>query len=269
MTQTAEQTQTGTCACGATVTRPLPPGRLGELISRTPFACDACIAKDDERAAAENEAWRRDEAIKLAQQRVYASGLPAKHSDLVLDDMDLNDPAVAACRAWVDQQPLRDTRSEYLRQTEWEDIPKPTPGSGLLLSGPVGVGKTHLAAATTGTCIRRGARVHWMSGPLLFARLQAGIGTDEHARVLSVLTGRDALALDDLDKARPTAYGAENVFLAIDGRVNNLVPLIVTTNLSISELAQHWPEPYGEAIASRIAGYCRHIKLTGHDRRTA
>jgi DNA replication protein DnaC len=103
----------------------------------------------------------------------------------------------------------------------------------------------------------------------MFARLQRPLGSDEHNKIVKVLAGKVPLVIDDIDKARPTAYGAENVFVAIDSRVSNLIPLIVTTNLDLDELAQHWPEPYGEAIVSRLAGYCRHVRLTGHDRRIA
>jgi DNA replication protein DnaC len=44
-------------------------------------------------------------------------------------------------------------------------------------------------------------------------------------------------------------------------------PLFVTTNLALSELAARFPQPYDEAIASRLAGYCRVLRVEGSDRR--
>ena len=73
--------------------------------------------------------------------------------------------------------------------------------------------------------------------------------------------------LDDLDKARPTDYGAEQIFLAIDHAVTHGRPLIVTSNLPLNRIADHWPQPAGHAIASRLLGYCVQHRLAGPDRR--
>jgi DNA replication protein DnaC len=77
------------------------------------------------------------------------------------------------------------------------------------------------------------------------------------------------LVLDDLDKTRPTPVAAEQLFLAIDHRIENRVPLAVTTNLSLAEIATRYEQPFGEAIASRLAGYCARHTITGVDRRMA
>src|SRR6185312_5160454 len=133
-------------------------------------------------------------------------------------------------------------------------------------TGDIGRGKTMLAGVA---CWQRlqSKRVLWTSAPLLFARLGTGLGTEQREWALNVLGGRTALVIDDLDKARPTEYGAEQVFLAIDQRVEHDAPLLVTTNLSPGQLAEKWPEPYGPAIASRLVGYCRVVRVEGSDRR--
>lgn len=247
MTDQPEPTvQTGTCACGAEVTRELPAGKMAAFFARTPFVCDPCIAEAEERDRAELLAFQQDMEIRRIERAVHVAGIPARFCALNLSSQDETVPAVAAAQRWVD----RDT-------------------GGLVLTGPVGVGKTHLAAAAARSLINAGGSLHWMSGPTLFARLSAGLGTDDREQITKILTGNTPLVLDDLDKTRPTEYGAENVFLAIDGRTSNDVPLLVTTNLSLAELATRWPEPYGEAIASRLAGYCEIVKMTGPDRRVA
>jgi len=61
------------------------------------------------------------------------------------------------------------------------------------------------------------------------ACLSAGHGTPQRDRALRLLdpAASEALVIDDLDKTRATEYGAEQVFLAIDGAVANGRPLLV------------------------------------------
>lgn len=147
---------------------------------------------------------------------------------------------------------------------------------GLLLTGNVGAGKTHLAAvAALARCEREA--VLWMSVPAVFAAMSLGFDSPEREMMVRRLTGRDAawrpgrppaaLVLDDIDKARESGYGAEVVFQAVDFCHNEGRPLLVTTNRSLRELAAKWPEPFGEGIASRLAGMCVAHRLTGRDRR--
>lgn len=137
---------------------------------------------------------------------------------------------------------------------------------GLVLFGEVGVGKTRIAATAANEMLRHRTLL-WTSAPALFAKL--GTGHNDRARQLAadLLNGTEALVLDDMDKARPTAFGAETVFAVIDGRITAGAPLLITSNLSPVELADKFPEPYGDALASRLAGYCRVHELKGADRR--
>lgn len=196
----------------------------------------------------EAEAQReRDEATKLAaraaDRRMAASGLPVELRQ-ARDLERVHPDAIAAVWGWARGH-----------------------NRGLLLTGPIGVGKTTAAAAACRSMLEARACV-WTSAPLLFARLGSGMGTPTHARAVELLTATGALILDDLDKVRPTEYGAEQVFVAVDGRVTAGAPLLVTTNLGLDELAARWPEPFGEAIASRLAGYSSIVHLDGPDLRT-
>jgi DNA replication protein DnaC len=77
------------------------------------------------------------------------------------------------------------------------------------------------------------------------------------------------MVLDDIDKGRPTEYGAEQIFLAVDQRVTHGSSLLVTTNLGLDELRDRWPETYGPAIVSRLVGHCELVRIDGEDRRIA
>jgi IstB-like ATP binding protein len=137
---------------------------------------------------------------------------------------------------------------------------------GLNLTGPVGVGKTHAAAAAAWERARLGP-IRWLSVPVLFAQLGRGFSDEGRHAALDVLVGDEALVLDDLDKTRPSEYAAEQLFCAIDSRVTAGAALLCTTNLALSELAERFPEPYGEALVSRLAGYAKTFVLEGADRR--
>lgn len=241
-TETTPTTATKACEdCGTPVTRDLATGAFADKINALPFHCDPCIHASAERDAEEELRRRAESERAKAETRLKDSGLPAKHCvDLSMLD---HDPAVlCAAEDWA------------------------LHGGGLLLTGEIGRGKTMIAGAACWMRLKD-RPVLWTSAPLLFARLGTGLGTSQRDWALDVLSSKRALVLDDIDKARPTEYGAEQVFLAIDQRVEHEAPLLVTTNLSPGQLAEKWPEPYGPAIASRLVGYCKVVRVEGTDRR--
>lgn len=246
MTTTETTVQTGACECGTVVGRERPVGRFGAFLDAVPFVCDDCIvhAKAEEHERAKAEEVGRSRAARDGRRR--HAGLPSELRDISFSELDRAGSRATAIDA----------------ASQWAGGAV----KGVALTGPIGVGKTRIAAAAVwAMCDRRPVR--WMSAPLLFARLGSGFGSPQRNEALAVLTGKSALILDDLDKTRPTEYAAEHVFLAVDGRIDNGLPLLVTTNLSLAEIAARFVPPFGEALASRLAGYCKVVRLSGRDRR--
>jgi DNA replication protein DnaC len=134
--------------------------------------------------------------------------------------------------------------------------------NGVLLCGPVGVGKTHLAACAINQRLERG-QVKWVSVPSMIARALAAFDSEERKQATTELTGRGGIVLDDLDKVKPSDWALSQLFVAIDTRVTAGAPLFVTTNMQPGEIAK----TFGEAIASRLVGHCLVRKLDGQDRR--
>src|SRR5439155_13962871 len=101
----------------------------------------------------------------------------------------------------------------------------------------------------------------------LFTFLDAGFESQGRAEALEALASSTPIVLDDLDKARPTEFAATHLQTAISVRVDDGLPLLVTTNRSLSEIAERYPEPSGEAIASRLFESCEQCWIEGADRR--
>lgn len=156
-------------------------------------------------------------------------------------------------------QPLYGQAAAFSAAREWAAIEDP---GGLLLTGEVGVGKTRLAAAACWTRLER-----WPCTYASVARAMARLGasfTDEGRReAVRVFAGNGPVVLDDFDKGRPSDFGREQLFAAVDGRYQSGAPMLVTTNLTPSQIG----ERFGESIMSRLAEYCRVVQMVGGDRR--
>lgn len=239
----------GPCACGESVERQVPPDlspRYRELLERTPLVCERCSASAEAEQAREEQERKAQAKADLLERRVRSAGLPLALQGLPWGDLRSSgrEEAVGAARSWAAG-----------------DL------TGLFLTGPVGVGKTHIAATAAWTLLER-APLRWLSVPLLLARLSADFKSEAREWALAAMTATNtALVLDDLDKARPKEYAAEQLLAAVDGRVQAAQPLLVTSNLTLSELAEKWPAPHGESIASRLAGCCEKFRIDGVDRR--
>jgi DNA replication protein DnaC len=220
-------------------------GWMRRMLEGTAPLCDRCSARaENEEQLREREREKRERESLLRARRL-ASGIPARLRGLTWDDVSRgNRPEVlAAARSFAAGEM-----------------------SGLLLGGPVGVGKTWLAAVAAWERLNCRS-VRWFSVPVLFARLDLAFADEARREAVGVLAGTGALVLDDLDKVRATEYAAEQLFCAIDSRVTAGAQLLITTNLELGELAARFPQPHGEAIVSRLVDYCEAFALDGLNHR--
>lgn len=140
-------------------------------------------------------------------------------------------------------------------------------GRGFYIHGPNGTLKTTLAASVGIILAELGKSVMFISTYDLMDAMRSR--KDEDRALFDRAAKCDVLILDDLGKeASNTAYACERLFAIIDKRDKAMLPIIVTTNYRLSEIAQKITEgEVGRAIASRLAASCKQVKLDGPDRR--
>ncbi len=151
-----------------------------------------------------------------------------------------------------------------------EDVEKIyTTRKGLYLHGPVGTGKTYIAYAIKHHLENHptnAKRVRFHNATELLASIRHDIEADPYSRthiVDKILESRLLLIIDDLGAEKPTEWVAETLYRIINHRYENEIPVIVTSNLSLDQLAQR----IGDRTASRLGELCEVVELTGEDRR--
>jgi DNA replication protein DnaC len=226
--------------CGKPVTLEKPENKGGfDLMAGLSVLCQSC----SEEAAAREAEEAAFQARELHGMRIIESGMPAKLRSVNFNALDItteNHEAIESAIAW--------SKGEL---------------PGLVLTGPVGVGKTWTAAAAANGYLER-KPLRWFSVARMLAQYRAGFKNPARDEVNSVLLNpRLALVMDDIDKVNPTDFTRDILFQAIDERVNNDTALLVTTNMRYNELEK----TYGEPIASRLAGYGKAARIDGEDRR--
>ena len=153
---------------------------------------------------------------------------------------------------------------------------------GLLLSGPCGVGKTHLSVAILKTLIlEKGLNARFIDETELLRRLQYsyGPGSPETEReVLLPLSEADLLVWDDLGTCRPTEWARETIRMVINHRYTYSKQTILTTNLALrprpdrrkgrglkETTGDTLAERIGQRLFSRIMEMCEIIEIDGPD----
>jgi DNA replication protein DnaC len=208
--------------------------------------CDTCLARE---LRSEELQRRTAERAEATERRRAASGMPCKWLAQRFDGLE-DDPA-------------RRRALELAGQWGRGEI------SGLVLTGPVGRGKTAIAAAAANMRVERG-HLRWLAVAELLMDLSAPFDSERREKAvarMSPSSGTAALVLDDLDKVKPTEHAVQPLYVAINAWVEAELPLLVTLNRSLGTLEQWMPDTFGAAISSRLAGYCLMTQVAGADRR--
>ncbi|MGH2911629.1 MAG: ATP-binding protein [Solirubrobacteraceae bacterium] len=112
-------------------------------------------------------------------------------------------------------------------------------GRGMWLVGDVGTGKTTLAMIVSAAALDAGHTVAIYSLPRLLNLIRDEIGTENSLLdLLDRLSEVDLLHIDDLGAQHTTPWRLEQLYSIVDARYQAGRPIIATTNLMPSDLAE-------------------------------
>ena len=134
-------------------------------------------------------------------------------------------------------------------------------GTGLLLWGNVGTGKTYIAACIANALLDKGVPVLMTS----FARILGAIpgpASGEQTEAIDQWMQYPMLIIDDLGIERDTPYTMELVYHVIDSRYRSGKPMIITTNLTMEEL-EHPDSREKMRIYDRVLECCTPVRVDG------
>lgn len=131
---------------------------------------------------------------------------------------------------------------------------------GLLFYGGVGTGKTFAAACIANHLLNQRIPVIMTSFVKLLESMQ-GFSEDDSA-LIARLNRAKLLIIDDLGAERSTDYALEKVYDIVDSRYRSKLPIILTTNLSMTELKESTDIRYTR-IYDRIFEMCYPMQFKG------
>ena len=150
----------------------------------------------------------------------------------------------------------------------------PAVSAGVLIVGPVGVGKTHLAVAILAELLDvKAARGVFCDFTELLDRIQASFGRsgeESSDDILAPYRDAELLVLDELGARRPSDWARDVLYGLLNTRYNRKRATILTSNF-----ADEAEKPGGEtlelrvgsAVRSRLAEMCQLLTITGPDYR--
>lgn len=208
-----------------------------------------CICKRQKEERERQEQRMKEEEQLLYVRRLKAAGIQERHLQDWTFASATDTPSIQMAKRYT----------ENWKKVKAENL-------GLLLWGDVGTGKSFLAACIANALLEKGVPVLMTNFSKILNQMGA-MYSDERYRYIASFNRFSLLIIDDLGIERNTEYALEQVYAVIDERYKTGLPLIITTNLTISQLRN--PEDVAHArIYSRVLEMCTPVHVPGHDRRT-
>lgn len=160
----------------------------------------------------------------------------------------------------IDLATVRPDNSRHAKQAALLDALRTDPTGSYALTGRVGCGKSLFGWLLYKQAAMSGRPVVAMPlAELLMEYRRYELGSENVPTVtyddLRTDKKRYFLFLDEFDKARPSEFAGEQLFLLIDTVYTYRHQLVVTSNLTTDDLRAHWSrasEQYGVSIMRRL-----------------
>jgi len=213
-------------------------------------------------------------AVK-AERRWRRAGVPKRYEKCALENFDLYPSADRTLEA------ARLTAAKFV-----EGFPLETDGRGLLITGSIGVGKTHLAVGILRALVQeRGAQGMFCDYRDLLKQVQNSYNKQVAATELEVLAPvmeAEVLVLDELGASKPSEWVWDTVAQILNTRYNERRTTIITTNFAnlpplgagdggalasarASAREETLGDRIGERMRSRLQEMCVVVEMLGRD----
>lgn len=204
-------------------------------------------------------------------RRLTSACVPERYRECTLDTFEIYHGADASLKKALQ------TARQFV-----EAYPVDTGRKGLLFTGSIGAGKTHLAVGVLQRLVReRGAKGLFCDYRELLKKIQNSYNPEVRTTELDLLRpvfAAEVLVLDDLGAQKPNEWLWDTVALILNSRYNDKLSTIITTNYpdlpagsgikTDAERAAREPtlgDRIGDRMLSRLAEMCIRIEMNGKD----
>jgi DNA replication protein DnaC len=211
---------------------------------------------------------------RRATRRVQQAHIPCRYEHCSLDNYETQLPSSH-----------RSLAAAHLRARKFVDsYPIETAGTGLLITGSIGVGKTHLAVGILQALVaERGATGLFVDYRDLLKQVQNSYNRQVSATELEILAPvfeAEVLVIDELGASKPTDWVWDTVAHILNTRYNDRRTTIITTNYSnvaplgidvtnnstrIAMREETLGDRIGERMRSRLQEMCVVVEMQGED----
>lgn len=137
-------------------------------------------------------------------------------------------------------------------------------GESVILHGPVGVGKSHVAQALGHLVVRNGGEVRFAKTSRALATLAGGHADRSYDRRLAELVRPAVLILDDFGMREHTAAQADDLYELVGARAAAGRSLILTSNRSPADWYPLFPNPVvAESLLDRLINSSHQVFMNG------